>query len=394
MESISTICGLPVYRAIVDNENAGMFAVSLVDAPAVQSDFVALAAETPAMAVHMANEEKHIVHGVIMRANYPIFRRGRAGRPDYFMLFDAATIRVMAEKYLRDNFANVVDLDHDGEPVAGVNLVQWYIKDTARGVSPVGFESIEDGSLFGEFHVTNADIWDRIKRGEFRGFSLEGFFALEPSHAVHSTEKITDLLNRLKTKLCKDMTLKERIANLLATFGAATTADGVVIAWEGDEELAIGNAVYVEDENGERVPAADGEYTIENRVIVVVDGKVSEIREIEAEPAADQDADTTDTAAEEETPTADTDTDTTDTDPAEPVRDLAAELDALTARVAELENVVSDLVSTISVAAKSHVKNARETYRAQEKETAPQADKFAAAVERAKAIGKAFRASK
>lgn len=388
MESISTICGLPVYRAKVDNESAGMFAVSLVDAPAVQSDFVALATETPAMAVRMASEEKHIVHGVIMRANYPIFRRGRAGMPDYFMLFDPDTIRVMAEKYIRDNFANVVDLDHDGEPVAGVNLVQWYIKDTARGVSPVGFESIEDGSLFGEFHVTNAEVWDRIKSGEFRGFSLEGFFALEPSRGVHSTEKITDLINRLKTKLCKDMTLKERIANLLATFGAATTADGVVIAWEGDEELAIGNAVYVEDENGERVPAADGEYTIENRVIVVVDGKVAEIRDIEAEPAADQEADT-DTAAEEETPTADTDTDT-----AEPVRDLAAELDALTARVAELENVVSDLVSTISVAAKSHVKNARETYRAQEKETAPQADKFAAAVERAKAIGKAFRASK
>lgn len=374
----------------MDNENAGMFAVSLVDAPAVQSDFVALAAETPAMAVRMASEEKHIVHGVIMRANYPIFRRGRAGMPDYFMLFDPDTIRVMAEKYIRDNFANVVDLDHDGEPVAGVHLVQWYIKDTARGVSPVGFEGIEDGSLFGEFHVTNAEVWDRIKSGEFRGFSLEGFFALEPSRGVHSTEKIADLLNRLKTKLRKDMTLKERIANLLATFGAATTADGVVIAWEGDEELAIGNAVYVEDENGERVPAADGEYTIENRVIVVVDGKVAEIRDVEAEPAADQEADT-DTAAEEETPTADTDT---DPDTAEPVRDLAAELDALTARVAELENVVNDLVSTISVAAKSHVKNARETYRAQEKETAPQADKFAAAVERAKAIGKAFRASK
>ena len=68
----------------------------------------------------------------------------------------------------------------DGSEVEGVEMVQFFIKDTARGVSPEGFDGIADGSLFAEFHVTNDEVWARVKDGTFKGFSLEGVFDLEP----------------------------------------------------------------------------------------------------------------------------------------------------------------------------------------------------------------------
>ena len=77
--------------------------------------------------------------------------------------------------------------------------------------------------------------------------------------------------------------LKETLAKLLQEFGNVTTDKGV-LSWDGEEDLKEGDLVYVEDSEGKRTPAADGDYkTDDNKVIVVVDGKVSEIKDAEAE---------------------------------------------------------------------------------------------------------------
>ena len=83
---------------------------------------------------------------------------------------------------------------------------------------------------------------------------------------------------------------KAALAKMLAAFGNVSTDKGI-LAWDGDEDLKEGDAIFVEDQEGNRTPAPDGEYiTSDNKTIVVVDGKVAEIKDPEAEvaPAPEQ----------------------------------------------------------------------------------------------------------
>jgi hypothetical protein len=86
--------------------------------------------------------------------------------------------------------------------------------------------------------------------------------------------------------------LKETLAKMLQEFGNVTTDRGV-LSWDGDEDLKEGDSVYVEDTEGNRTPAEDGDYkTEDNKVIVVVDGKVAGIKDAEAEVAPEAEPET------------------------------------------------------------------------------------------------------
>ena len=266
----------PVYEALVTDEETGMLRISLVDFPAVESNFLAFAKEgEKARLYFVKDEEKRIVRGVVMRADYPILRRN--GDYEYFIVFRADTIRAMAEKYLAESRQNAVDEMHNHENVDEVKMVQYFIKDTAAGIAPAGFDDIADGSLFAEFHVLNDEVWAKVKDGTYKGFSLEGAFELVPEEmkAIPKTD----------TNMSKIKRFKAALARLLAEFGNVSTDKGV-LAWDGDEDLKAGDAVYVEDAEGNRETAPDGDYvTSDNKTIVVADGKVAEIRDPEAEVA-------------------------------------------------------------------------------------------------------------
>lgn len=286
-----TYNGLPIYEATIgDNPEAGINKISLVDYPAVESDFLSFAKEERKMSYSIQNEEKRLVRGVIMRADFPIYRRNDLG--EYYIVYRAETIREMAEKYLFDGKQNNVNLMHeDGSDVEGVNMVQFFIKDVDHGVNPEGFEDIEDGSLFAEFHVNNDEVWEQIKAGEYKGFSLEGRFYQEQ---LRSQTDEMGLLERTFKKLFNtdSMSKLEKFKSLLAELLAdqteevkmsSMTTDKGVLAWDGEDDLKQGDAVYIMDEAGEKVVAEDGEYATEDIVVVVAEGKVAEIKDKPAE---------------------------------------------------------------------------------------------------------------
>lgn len=285
---IVTIGGIPVYQAVISDEETGMFKISLVDDPAVMSNFQAFDAARKPMLYAIQDEEKRLVRGCIMRADFPIYRRD-SKMGEYYVIYKADTIRQMAEKYLLEGRQNDVNLMHrDGSDVDGVQMVQYFIK--GDGIRVDGFDDCADGSLFGEFHVVNDEIWDEIKAGTYKGFSLEGVFDLVPERDKDEIQEIVDILDGAFRKHFKNQSdmgklkrLKETLAKLLQEFGNVTTDKGI-ISWDGDEDLKAGDSVYVEDSEGNRTPAADGDYkTDDGKVIVVVDGKVSEIKDAEAE---------------------------------------------------------------------------------------------------------------
>ena len=290
---IVTIGGIPVYNAIITDEDTGMIKISLVDDPAVMSNFQAFDAERKMQMYAVTDEEKRLVRGVVMRADFPIYRRDeRLG--EYYIIYKADTIRQMAEKYLLESRQNDVNTMHEADSdVDGVQMVQYFIK--GDGVSVEGFDEIADGSLFAEYHIVNDDVWAKVKDGTYKGFSLEGYFDLVPETDVDEVDEIVrdlkgkfeKLPNKFKNMSTKFLRFFKNLTALL-TMGNVTTDKGV-LAWDGEDDLKAGDAVYLVDQDGNRSDAPDGDYrTDDNKVISVVDGKVSEIRDAEAEVAPEE----------------------------------------------------------------------------------------------------------
>ena len=247
-----------------------MVRISLVDDPAVQSDFLAFKnqeQERKVLSYAVQDEDKHLVLGVVMRADFPIYRRDPDGF-EYYIIYKADTIRTMAEKYLAENRQNIVSLMHqDGSDVEGVQMVQYFIK--GKGLEPEGFDGIAAGSLFAEFHVENEEVWQAVKEGTYKGFSLEGIFDLVPEHDAEDVQRIVDTLEgKFKTilkntKMAKLKGLLARLAKAIVNLGNITTDKGI-LSWDGEEDLKAGDSVFIEDAEGNRVAASDGEYVTED----------------------------------------------------------------------------------------------------------------------------------
>ena len=291
--AIVTIGGIPVYDAIISDEATGMFKISLVDDPAVMSNFLAFDNNRKVLMYKVEDEGKRLVRGVVMRADFPIYRYDQKFG-EYYIIYKADQIRVMAEKYLLESRQNDVNLMHEKDSdVEGVQMVQYFIKGS--GISVEGFDDIADGSLFAEFHVVNDEVWNSIKEGTYKGFSLEGVFDLVPEQDKEKVEEIVDTLDGAFSKFLnntKNFTMgrlnrfKAALLKAFAEFANVTTDKGI-LAWDGDDDLKVGDQVYIEDAEGNRTPAEDGDYkTDDNKTIVVVDGKVSEIKdpEVDVEP--------------------------------------------------------------------------------------------------------------
>jgi hypothetical protein len=307
--AIVTIGGIPVYDALISDEETGMFKISLVDDPAVMSNFLAFDNNRKVQMYKVENEEKRLVRGVVMRADFPIYRYDKRFGECY-IIYKADQIRIMAEKYLLESRQNDVNLMHEqNSDVEGVQMVQYFIK--GNGVSVEGFEDIAEGSLFAEFHIVNDEIWNAVKEGTYKGFSLEGVFDLVPETDAKRTEEIVDSLEGAFSKFLnntKNFTMgrlnrfKAALLKAFAEFANVTTDKGI-LAWDGDDDLKVGDQVYIEDAEGNRTPAEDGEYkTEDNKTIVVTEGKVAEILDPEVEvdaPEADETAEDAEEAAEE-----------------------------------------------------------------------------------------------
>jgi hypothetical protein len=307
--AIVTIGGIPVYDALISDEETGMFKISLVDDPAVMSNFLAFDNNRKVQMYKVENEEKRLVRGVVMRANFPIYRYDKRFG-EYYIIYKADQIRIMAEKYLLESRQNDVNLMHEqNSDVEGVQMVQYFIK--GNGVSVEGFEDIDEGSLFAEFHIVNDEIWNAVKEGTYKGFSLEGVFDLVPETDAKRTEEIVDSLEGAFSKFLnntKNFTMgrlnrfKAALLKAFAEFANVTTDKGI-LAWDGEDDLKVGDQVFIEDAEGNRTPAEDGDYvTDENKTIVVADGKVAEIRdpEVDIEPEAETE-EVAEEAAEEQT---------------------------------------------------------------------------------------------
>lgn len=158
---------LPIYNIVLD-ETQGLTCMSLVQSPAVESDFLAFSKEEKIK--FSVDEEQHIVLGCALRADYPIYRIIRGEECE--VVFGKEVIKQLVEKFFKDGLIKVVNTEHTLD-VDGVYLVYSFLKDSSKGLSPDGFDDVSDGSWFVGYKIENPVVWEKVKSGEFKGFSVE-----------------------------------------------------------------------------------------------------------------------------------------------------------------------------------------------------------------------------
>ena len=260
---------LPVYEALISSEDDGIITISLVDDPAVESDFVCFAKDTGKQLFALKDSAERLITGCLMKAETPIYRNDNGY--EYYIVFSKKTIQTMARKMLSDGTFKNIDTQHNGEllPQGALTLMELYVKDSNKGIDP-NFVDVPDGSLMVTFKVNDESIWQECANGDFlNGFSLEGFF---------ETKQIDfSIIKPNKTKSFK-MRIKELLRRMLAQFGEVSM-DELTLYYEGDGELTVGTVVTDIDGN----PIADGEYHNEEMTVTIMDGKVYAIEYIEKE---------------------------------------------------------------------------------------------------------------
>ena len=152
-------------------------------------------------AFQIVSEDEHIISGPLMVANMPIYRNNEKFG-EHYVTFSAETIKQIAIKFAKKKYQNHVNLMHDPNmTVEDCTMFESFIVDKKRGIMPMqGFEDIADGSWFGSFYVENPEVWQNIKDGFLKGFSVEGMFDYdEPTKTLSAEEqalkKISELLN-------------------------------------------------------------------------------------------------------------------------------------------------------------------------------------------------------
>jgi len=163
---------IKLVELVIDDEEGVEF-VSLVDTPAIESDFLAFKKED--FKFKIQNEEKRIVSGYFMIADLPMLRM----RNDtvFYCVFRKHTIEKIVNKFMKEGLTNQTNLMHDSQ-ADGVYIIESLIIDKKRGVlAPENFEKVPDGSWWGSMRVENEDIWQQVKDGTFKGFSVEGIFS-------------------------------------------------------------------------------------------------------------------------------------------------------------------------------------------------------------------------
>lgn len=269
---------MDTFKVIFSEEKEGVFAISLVENPAIEIDFIALSKEN-IIKLAEVSEEKRLLISPVLIPNQPIYRRDDKGN-EFNIVFPAETILKAQQNFYKQGFQRNSNIEHDDNlTLNDVTFVESWIKedDTHDKSLKYGF-NLPNGTWFAVMKVENDETWQKVKNGEVKGFSIEGNFDLE------------------KINLSNNMSFKEQFREVLVEFGLAkpkeetptielgaiaTTDGSITIEFEG-AMLALGADVWITDENGEKQPVPDGEYALENDVIVVIaDSKCIEIKEQE-----------------------------------------------------------------------------------------------------------------
>ena len=211
---------MKLYELQIEDEMDEVFAISLVESPAIESDFIYFDKEE----VHFAkvDNEQRIVLGPILIPDKKILRVDGEGQP-YHVFFTKDTVKKLAQNYLMKKYTDKATLEHEYS-IKGVHLVESWIKDGKLDKSNNYGLALPEGTWVGMFKITDDKIWnDYVKEGKVKGFSIEGLFShklvkasmviediIEKEISDLSEEEARIVLSHMKALIKKDARYKKK----------------------------------------------------------------------------------------------------------------------------------------------------------------------------------------
>lgn len=187
---IETYNGLPLFYGDIDDTVEGISLISLVDNPAVQTNFLKLSKEEKIQ--FSFDEDKHIVTGVALIPEQKIYRRNSNGE-EWYITFTAAAIQRIVEKFFNTFDAKCIDLEHSENKIDTCVIFESYILNKERGICPVEFSSMPDGTWFLSVKVNDENLWQDIKEGKYNGFSIDALLRMETKEVKVAEKEISTL---------------------------------------------------------------------------------------------------------------------------------------------------------------------------------------------------------
>tara|TARA_R100001530_G_scaffold123533_1_gene91494 strand:- start:333 stop:932 length:600 start_codon:yes stop_codon:yes gene_type:complete len=183
-----------------EDDDSGISFISLVDQPATEKLWLSFDKQKPLnFEFKIQDEDKRIVSGYFMVADLPIPRLNDLNEK-FFVVFKKDTINKIVNKFFKQGYSNKINLMHDQE-MDGVYVIESLIIDNERGsVAPKEFEKVPNGSWWGSMRVENNEVWELVKTGQVKGFSVEGMFGQDKSRNIQEKiiNKIRDVISNYK----------------------------------------------------------------------------------------------------------------------------------------------------------------------------------------------------
>ena len=166
---------MDIVELFIDDENeySGIDAISVVENPAIEEDFVALKNQEFKLAE--VDAEKRILMGPALIPNKPIYRKNED--KEYYIYFSKNTVKKASELFLMRGKQNNSTFEHQ-TPLQGMSVVEsWLVEDDKQDKSRKYGLDVPVGTWMVSMKVNNEEVWQEVKAGKIKGFSIEGYFA-------------------------------------------------------------------------------------------------------------------------------------------------------------------------------------------------------------------------
>lgn len=271
-----------------EDDNEGVYAVSLVSDPAIGVQFITLSQQKE-IKLATINEEQRILLGAVLIPNQPIYRN-QDGH-EFNIVFPAETIKKVQQNFSRQGYQNNSTIEHSGTQIEDVTFVETWIKEDEVHDKSVHYGFNEPvGTWFAAMKVNNEDIWNNyVKTGKVKGFSIDGVFDMEKVNLKSEYMNINEIVNAIKDGFAS-IKLSNETEQVEVTMSTMMLKDGVTVLEA--ESFDAGVPVFIVAENGDKVSAPIGEHELEDGRILVIteEGMIAEIKdamveEVEVEEA-------------------------------------------------------------------------------------------------------------
>ena len=200
-----------IVELLLDEESlqAGIQAISVVESPAIEEDFVALKDEQPKIELKTIDKEKRILMGAALVPNKPIYRKN--GEDEYYIYFSQDTVRKASELFFINGNQNKATLEHQMD-VQGTSVVESWIVEGEQDKSRMYGMELPVGTWMVSMKILNDELWEGyVKSGKVKGFSIEGYFVdkVEASKQNPEEDKAEEQLNAIKAIIKNDLRTKK-----------------------------------------------------------------------------------------------------------------------------------------------------------------------------------------